>query len=75
VAHGRAHTPAAGLAVLERVDADALGASHLLPSVRGDLLARMGRGDEAAAAFREAAARTRNLSERALLLRRAGELT
>jgi RNA polymerase sigma factor (sigma-70 family) len=74
VAHGRAHTPSAGLAVLERVDADALGASHLLPSVRGDLLARMGRGDEAAAAFRDAAARTRNLSERALLLRRAGEL-
>ena len=74
VAHGRAHGPAAGLEVLDRVDGAALGGSHLLPSVRGDLLARMGRGAEAAAAFRDAAARTSNGSERALLLRRAADV-
>jgi predicted RNA polymerase sigma factor len=74
VAHGRTHGPAAGLEVLDRVDGAALGGSHLLPSVRGDLLARMGRGAEAAAAFRDAAARTSNGSERALLLRRAAEV-
>jgi RNA polymerase sigma factor (sigma-70 family) len=75
VAHGRALGPAAGLAVLDRIAADALGGSHLLPSVRGDLLARMGRAGEAATAFRDAAARTRNLSERALLLARARKLS
>jgi predicted RNA polymerase sigma factor len=75
VAHGRAFGPADGLAVLDRVDGAALGASHLLLSVRGDLLARTGRADEAAAAFREAAARTHNGSERGLLLRRAAELS
>jgi RNA polymerase sigma factor (sigma-70 family) len=75
VAHGRALGPAAGLAVLDRIDPGALGPSHLLPSVRGDLLARMGVAGEAAAAFREAAARTQNDSERALLLRRAAEVS
>jgi predicted RNA polymerase sigma factor len=75
VAHGRAYGPAAGLAVLDRVAGDALGGSHLLPSVRGDLLARAGRAAEAAAAFRDAAARTGNGSERALLLRRAAEVS
>jgi len=74
VAHGRAFGPARGLAVLDRLDGDALGASHLLPSVRGDLLARMGRSGEAATAFREAATRTHNASERGLLLRRAADL-
>jgi predicted RNA polymerase sigma factor len=75
VAHGRAFGAAAGLAVLERVDGDALGAWHLLLSVRGDLLARTGRTGEAAAAFEQAAARTGNASERGLLLRRAAELS
>jgi predicted RNA polymerase sigma factor len=56
------------------VDVGALGASHLLLSVRGDLLARRGRTREAAAAFREAAARTGNGSERRMLLRRAADL-
>lgn len=70
VAHGRAFGPDAGLAVLDGV---ALDGSHLLPSVRADLLARAGRHREAAASFREAASLTRNGSERALLLRRAGE--
>ena len=73
VAHGRAFEPGAGLAVLEAIPADALGGSHLVPSVRGDLLARLGRHDEAAAAFREAAALTSNNSERALLTARAEE--
>ncbi|GAB3660179.1 RNA polymerase sigma factor [Nocardioides korecus] len=73
VAHGRAHAPAAGLAVLDAVPPDALGGSPLVPSVRGDLLERAGRHAEAAAAFTEAAGRTRNEGERTLLLRRAAE--
>jgi predicted RNA polymerase sigma factor len=71
LAHGRAHGPAAGLSVLDEVDPAQLGGSHLLPAVRGDLLARMGRSAEAASAFDEAARRTRNESERALLRGRA----
>ena len=73
VAHGRAWGPAAGLAVLDGLPEGALAGSHLLPSVRGDLLARAGRRPEAAASFREAAALTRNESEQSLLLRRAEE--
>jgi RNA polymerase sigma factor (sigma-70 family) len=73
VAHGRAFEPGAGLAVLDAIPPDALAGSHLVSSVRGDLLARLGRHDEAAAAFRDAAALTSNQSERALLLRRAEE--
>jgi len=71
VAYGRAFGPQAGLAVLDSLDAAALGRSHLLPAVRGDLLARAGRAAEAAGAFREAAGYTRNESERKLLLDRA----
>jgi RNA polymerase sigma factor (sigma-70 family) len=71
VAHGRAFDPGAGLAVLEEIPPDTLAGSHLVPSVRGDLLARLGRHAEAAAAFREAAGLTANASERDLLLRRA----
>ena len=72
VAHGRAYGPTAGLAVLEAVEHDpALTGSHLVPSVRGDLLERAGRVDEAAAAFAEAAERTGNGAERTLLLGRA----
>lgn len=48
---------------------------HLLPSVRGDLLARLGRDAEAAEEFRRAAALTRNARERDLLLARAAALT
>ena len=71
VAHGRAFGPDAGLAVLDVLDADALGDSPLVPSVRGDLLERAGRHAQASAAFTAAAGRTRNESERALLHRRA----
>jgi RNA polymerase sigma factor (sigma-70 family) len=73
VAHGRASGPDAGLAVLDGIPDGALAGSHLLPSVRGDLLVRAGRHAEAAASFREAASLTRNESEQALLLRRAEE--
>ena len=51
VAHGRAFGPDAGLAVLAALDADALGDSPLVPSVRGDLLERAGLHAEAAEAF------------------------
>ncbi len=73
VAHGRAFDPGAGLAVLEELEADQLGDSPLVPSVRGDLLERAGLHAEAADAFTEAAARTRNEAERAVLQRRADE--
>jgi predicted RNA polymerase sigma factor len=48
---------------------------HLLPSVRGDLLARLGRTDQASAEFQRAAALTQNARERALLLARAATCT
>ncbi|HET7690669.1 MAG TPA: RNA polymerase sigma factor [Nocardioidaceae bacterium] len=73
VAHGRASGPSAGLAVLDELSGEALGGSHLLPSVRGDLLARAGRHAEAASSFRLAASLTRNESEQAILLSRAEE--
>jgi RNA polymerase sigma factor (sigma-70 family) len=72
VAVGMAFGPEVGLAHLERIATDpALRDYHLLPSVRGDLLARLGRDEEAAAEFRRAAGLTENEPERALLLRRA----
>jgi RNA polymerase sigma factor (sigma-70 family) len=74
VAVGMAFGPETGLALLERIAAEpALRDYHLLPSVRGDLLSRLGRGAEAAAEFRRAAELTANASERSLLLRRAAE--
>jgi RNA polymerase sigma factor (sigma-70 family) len=75
VAVGMAFGPEVGLALLERIATEpALRDYHLLPSVRGDLLARLGRDEEAAAEFRRAADLTANESERALLLRRAAEV-
>jgi len=74
VAHGRAYGPEAGLAVLDALPTGALAGSHLLPSVRGDLLARAGRGSAAAVELRAAAALTRNESERALLRRKADDV-
>ncbi len=75
VAVGMAFGPEVGLALLERIATEpALRDYHLLPSVRGDLLARLGRTEEAAAEFRRAADLTANESERTLLLRRAADL-
>ncbi|MGN6161690.1 MAG: RNA polymerase sigma factor [Marmoricola sp.] len=71
VAHGRAHGAGAGLAILEALGPDPIPGSPLCEAVRGDLLERLGRPEEAAAAFRRAAERTDNGAERALLLRRA----
>jgi RNA polymerase sigma factor (sigma-70 family) len=74
VALGMAFGPEAGLELLDTIAAEpALRGYHLLPSVRGDLLAKLGRGDEAAAEFARAAALTGNERERGLLLRRAAE--
>ena len=73
VAHGRAYGPEVGLAVLDAVDAGALGQSALVPSVRGDLLERAGLHARAGEAFTDAATRTRNAGERAVLQRRAAQ--
>ena len=73
VAHGRAYGPGAGLGVLEEVDADALGDSPLVPSVRGDLLERAGLHPQAREAFTEAASRSANAAERTVLQRRANQ--
>jgi predicted RNA polymerase sigma factor len=74
VAVGMADGPTAGLAIVERLaDEPGLKAYHLLPSVRGDLLLKLGRGQEARAAFEAAAALAGNARERALLQRRAAE--
>ena len=72
VAVGRAHGPAAGLAIIDALVAeDTLSGYHLLPAVHGDLLAQLGRGDEAGVAFTRAAGLATNVRERALLERRA----
>ncbi|MEW1545642.1 RNA polymerase sigma factor [Streptomyces tsukubensis] len=72
VAVGHAHGPRAGLALVDGLAADsALRDYHLLPGVRGDLLVRLGRYDEARREFERAAALTANTAERAFLLRRA----
>jgi RNA polymerase sigma factor (sigma-70 family) len=72
VAVAMASGPAAGLALVDRLRSEpALKGYHLLPSVRGDLLARLGRHGEARAEFTRAASLTRNARERDLLLDRA----
>ncbi|MFD5085664.1 RNA polymerase sigma factor [Kitasatospora sp. NPDC058406] len=72
VAVSMAEGPAAALEVVDALMAEpALAGYHLLPSVRGDLLARLGRGAEARAEFTRAAGLTRNARERELLLARA----
>lgn len=72
VAIGMAFGPAAGLELIDQIAGEpSLRSYHLLPSVRGDLLAKLGRSAEAAAEFRRAAALTRNERERTLLLERA----
>jgi predicted RNA polymerase sigma factor len=72
VALAMAYGPEEGLALVDQLrDDGALASYHLLPSVRGGLLARMGRYDEARAEFERAAALARNSRERDLLLERA----
>jgi len=72
VALAMAFGPQAGLDLVDTLaDEPALQSYHLLPSVRGDLLGKLGRGAEARAEFERAAALTRNVRERELLLQRA----
>ncbi len=72
VAVGMASGPSAGLEIADRLMSEqALKNYHLLPSVRADLLAKLGRHDEARAEFERAASMTQNERERALLLERA----
>ena len=72
VAVSMARGPAAGLDAVDALkDNPALRGYHLLPSVRGDLLKKLGRTDEARMEFERAAAMTRNDRERTLLLERA----
>ena len=76
VAVAMAFGPAAGMELIDALTSEpSLQAYHLLPSVRGDLLAKLGRHDEAGAEFMRAAALTRNARERALLLERAAAAT
>jgi RNA polymerase sigma factor (sigma-70 family) len=71
VATGMAFGPAAGLALVDALDSEpALRDYHLLPAVRGDLLEKLGRTEEAGREFGRAAAMTGNARERAVLLGR-----
>jgi predicted RNA polymerase sigma factor len=72
VATAMASTPEAGLEIADELVAQgALDGYHLLPAVRGDLLEKLGRHEEARAEFRLAASMTRNTRERDILLARA----
>jgi RNA polymerase sigma-70 factor (ECF subfamily) len=76
VAVSMAEGPAAGLAIIDAIaDDPALKSYHLLPSVRGDLLRKLGRTTEARAEFERAAALTQNTRERDLLMARAASCT
>jgi RNA polymerase sigma-70 factor (ECF subfamily) len=71
VAVGMAFGPEAALELVDAIGSDpALQGYHLLPTVRGDLLAKLGRGEEARAEFERAASLTENSRERAVLLQR-----
>jgi predicted RNA polymerase sigma factor len=75
VAVAMAFGPQAGLELVDALAAEgSLENYHLLPSVRGDLLAKLSRLDEARAEFKRAASLTRNVRERKLLLERAQQL-
>jgi RNA polymerase sigma-70 factor, ECF subfamily len=75
VAVAMAFGPEAGLAIADRLQGEtALKDYHLLPSVRGDLLAKLGRHPEARAEFQRAAEMTRNAREREFLLNRAAAI-
>ena len=72
VAYAMAFGPAAGLKLIDTVASEpSLKSYHLLPSVRGDFLFKLGRSAEAQAEFERAASMTRNVRERDLLLDRA----
>ena len=72
VAVAMAYGPAAGLEIVEAlIEEPSLWHYHLLPSVRGDLLAKLGRHEEARIEFERAASLARNTRERELLLERA----
>jgi hypothetical protein len=74
VAVAMASGPAAGLALVDALTSEpSLKGYHLLPGVRGDLLAKLGRFEEARAEFKRAASLTRNARERTMLLDRAAE--
>ncbi len=74
VAISMAFGPAFGLQLIDELNAEpSLDGYYLLPSVRGDLLVKLGRYDEARTEFERAAAMTRNERERTLLLNRAAE--
>jgi RNA polymerase sigma factor (sigma-70 family) len=76
VALGMAFGPAAGLQLLEEIeDEPALSKYHLLPSVRGDLLEKLERPEEAASEYKRAAELTSNKREKDLLLQRAERVT
>jgi RNA polymerase sigma factor (sigma-70 family) len=76
VAVGMAEGPEAGLAIVDRIAHEpALQSYHLLPGVRGDLLRKLGRHDEARSAFETAAALAGNLRDRNLMQRRAKEIS
>jgi RNA polymerase sigma factor (sigma-70 family) len=76
VAVAMAFGPTAGLEIVDALITEpSLKAYHLLPSVRGDLLRKLGRSDEARAEFERAAGLTRNARERELLLNRARACT
>lgn len=76
VALAMSEGPAVGLALADQLlDVPALEGYHLLPSVRGDLLAKLGRAEEARAEFERAAGLTQNERERALLLERAAAVS
>src|SRR3989442_3257208 len=72
VAYSMAFGPAAGLEIVDALTSEpALQSYHLLPSVRGDFLAKLGRFDEARQDLERAASLTQNAPERTLLLQRA----
>jgi RNA polymerase sigma factor (sigma-70 family) len=76
VAVAMAFGPEAGLEIVNTLISEpSLKSYHLLPSVRGDLLAKLGRFNEASKEFEHAASLTRNVRERELLLERAAALT
>ncbi|MDR7085196.1 RNA polymerase sigma factor (sigma-70 family) [Aeromicrobium panaciterrae] len=74
VAVSMAHGPDVALSLIDQLaELPELSSYHLLPSVRGDLLAKLGRSEEARVEFERAASLTQNEQERALLLARAAD--